>query len=289
MRRPALQQAAAQLRAAGIENPRLEARLLLAHAIGITPEALLADPNAPPDAPGYRALLDRRARREPLAQILGHREFWSLDFAVSPATLIPRPDSETLVEVALATCADREAPWRVLDLGTGTGCLLLAVLSERPHAFGFGTDIVPAAVALAARNADMLGMRERTAFVCCDWAIPIAAQFDLVLCNPPYIPRGQVGRLMPEIADYEPRTALDGGPDGLRAYRAIIPTLPGLLSPCGLAVLELGLGAADAVNALAMAVGLTTSVTEDLAGIPRAIALRPIGAKKPFGRVRRGG
>jgi release factor glutamine methyltransferase len=287
---PALQQGAAQLRAAGIENPRLEARLLLAHAIGITPEALLADPKAPIDAPRYRALLDRRARREPLALILGHREFWSLDFAVSPATLIPRPASETLVEVALAACADREAALRVLDLGTGTGCLLLAVLSERPKAFGIGVDIVPAAVALAARNAAMLGMRDRTAFVCGDWATPIATKFNLVLCNPPYIPRRQIGRLMPEIADHEPSTALDGGADGLSAYRSIIPALQSLLSPCGLAILEVGLGAAGAVNALAMAAGLTTFVAEDLAGIPRAVALRPIaGSKKPFGRVRRGG
>jgi len=178
-------------------------------------------------------LLARRAAREPLALILGRREFWSLDFAVSPATLIPRPESETLVEAAVAAFADRAPPRRVLDLGTGTGCLLLAALAEFPGAFGIGVDRAEAAAALAARNAASLRLADRVAIVCGNWADALDAGFDLVLCNPPYIRTGDLHGLMPEVARYEPASALDGGTDGFAAFRRVMPELPRLLDAAG--------------------------------------------------------
>ena len=176
-------------------------------------------------------LVARREAHEPLALIVGHREFWSLEFAVSPATLIPRPESETLIEAAVAAFANREPPRLVLDLGTGTGCLLLAALSEFPAAFGIGVDRSAEAAALAARNAAALHLADRALFVCGDWADALSTRFDLVLGNPPYIPTEDLGSLMPDVARYEPRTALDGGPDGLAAYRRLIPGLPRMLDP----------------------------------------------------------
>lgn len=219
----------------------------------------------------YDALLDRRVRREPLAYILGHREFWSLDFLVSPATLIPRPDSEAIVEAALAACPN---PRRVLDLGTGTGCLLLTVLHERPSAFGVGVDISPDAARLAARNAHRLGLGDRAAFVCSDWTEALSGRFDLVLSNPPYIETEAVEELMPDVSEYEPRRALDGGPDGLAAYRRIIRALPHIMVPMGVTVLELGAAQADAVGAEAEAMGLDVGFRLDLAGMRRALVLR---------------
>jgi release factor glutamine methyltransferase len=266
---------AEQLRQKQVDNPRLEARLLLAHALGVTQESVLRDRHLPVDAPHYAALIARRAAHEPLAFILGRREFWSLDFRVSPDTLIPRGDSETLVEAALAAFPDRTAIRRVLDLGTGTGCLLLAALSEFPRAFGIGTDRITAAADLARRNAAALGFASRTAFLVADWAAPLTGGgFDLILSNPPYIPTADLAGLMPEVAIHEPASALDGGRDGLDAYRRIIAALPSLLSPGGVAILELGIGQTPAVPALGAAAGFSTILREDLAGIPRALILR---------------
>ena len=266
------------LRAAALESPRLEARLLLAHVLACRAEDLLRDPRAavaPALASGFVALVQRRAAHEPLAYLTGEQEFWSLPFGVSPATLIPRADSETLVEAALEAFPERGAPLRVLDLGTGTGCLLLAVLHERPLAFGVGVDRVPAAAALAAGNAQRLGLAGRAHFLVADWAAPVAARFDLVLSNPPYIEAAAIPGLMPEVAGHEPASALDGGQDGLAAYRALCAQLPGLLAPEGLAVLELGLGQAAPVQALARAAGLVPSgLRQDLGGVPRALMLR---------------
>lgn len=256
---PLLQEAAAALRAAGIAQPRREARWLAEDAA---------------DMHSFRALLARRAAREPMAFLRGRQGFWTLDLEVSPVTLIPRPDSETLISAALTARPDRNAVRRILDLGTGTGCLLLAALTEFPAAYGIGVDLAPAAAALAARNARATGLAGRCAVVCGDWAAALAGRFDLVLCNPPYIESAAIAALMPEVARHEPRRALDGGPDGLHAYRAVLAALPRLLAPGGIAVLELGAGQAGAVAALARAAGFGPPVlSHDLAGIARAAAL----------------
>jgi release factor glutamine methyltransferase len=271
-------QAGQVLRAAAIESPRLEARLLLGHAMGVTAEALLRDPRAPvPPAAAARfsAALAARLDATPVAHILGTQGFWTLDLAVSPATLIPRPDSEALVEAALDAFPDAAAPLRVLDLGTGTGCLLLAVLAERPNAFGIGVDLVPAAAALAAANAVRNDLAGRAAFLAGDWAAALAGRFDLVLSNPPYIESDAIAGLMPEVARHEPRSALDGGADGLAAYRHLAAILPGLLAPGGAAVLELGAGQRQAVERLAREAGLVPAgCRRDLGGIERALVLR---------------
>ena len=271
-------QAGQRLRGAAIEAPRLEARRLLAHVLGTTEEALLRDPRAavPADkAQHFAALLARRIAHEPFAYLTGHVGFWTLDLAVSPATLIPRADSETLVEAALDACPDKGAALHVLDLGTGTGALLLAVLSELPAASGVGVDLKPEAAALAARNAARLGLAGRARFLAGDWAAALAGRFDLVLCNPPYIESAVIPALMPEVARHEPASALDGGADGLDAYRRIIADLPRLLAPRGVAVLELGQGQQAAVEALAKTAGLTPEACRaDLGGVPRALVLR---------------
>lgn len=274
-----LRDGAARLAAVGIEGARREARVLLAHALSVQPADLL--PAAAVQTKAFDALVARRAGHEPLAFILGHREFWSLDFAVSPDTLVPRADSETLIEAALAECPAREAVRLVLDLGTGTGCLLLAALHEFPAGFGVGVDRGPAAAALARRNAVALGLVGRAGFVCGNWAEALAGRFDLVLCNPPYIRSGDIAGLMPEVALHEPASALSGGADGLDAYRAVIPSLPGLLAADGVAILELGQGQAADVARISAAEGLSASPRADLAGIDRAMVLRRLRQAGP--------
>lgn len=266
-------QAGQVLRAAAIENPRMEARWLLGHAMGVTAETLLRDPRAgvpAAAAQAFTAMLARRARREPMAYIIGSAGFWGLEFQVSPATLIPRADTEALVEAALELAPQAR---RVLDLGTGTGCLLLAVLSELPAASGIGVDLNPEAAALASRNAQALGLP--ALFLTGDWADALDASFDLILSNPPYIEAAAIPALMPEVAGHEPPAALDGGADGLDAYRRITAALPRLLAPGGLAVLELGQGQAPAVAQLARDAGLTwLEARPDLNAIPRAGLIR---------------
>jgi release factor glutamine methyltransferase len=277
-----LRDATARLAEAGIEAPRREARLLLAHVLGVDPQALLLrvdERPLPSDAvEAASTLVGRRAAREPLAFLTGRQGFWTLDLAVSDATLIPRADSETLIEAVLASRPDRSSLRRVLDLGTGTGCLLLAALSEYPGAWGLGLDLSPGACRLARGNADRNGLGERMAAMCGRWgealALPAESRFDLVLSNPPYIPSRDIADLMPEVARFEPRRALDGGDDGLNAYRQILPALPGLLAPGGLAVLEVGQGQAEAMPGLAAVAGLRVlAVRPDLGGIPRAVVL----------------
>ena len=265
----AIRDAAARLSAVA-ENPRLEARLLLAHDLGVTMADLIRDPAAPIDTTGFTTLVERRLAHVPVAYLTGRREFWSLDLAVSPATLIPRPDSETLVDTAL-----RRSPGlqRVLDLGTGSGCLLLAILHDRPDATGIGVDISPDALAVARRNADRCGIGARASFLLGDWAGAVAGRFDLIVANPPYIPRSEVASLMPDVSAYEPSLALDGGPDGLDAYRRIIPALPALLTPSGLAVLEVGTGQARMVGVLGRLAGFHVDTSADLAGIERCVIL----------------
>ncbi len=266
----AVRDVAARLAEAGVEEPRREARLILAAALGVDAAGLLARDAV--DEALYEPLVQRREAREPLAYILGRREFWGLMFEVSPATLVPRPDSETLVEAALALKPDAR---RVLDLGTGTGCLLLALLQECPTAFGLGVDISSQAAALAAKNARGLGLARRAAFCTGDWGQALQGRFDLILSNPPYIAAQDIAGLMPEVARHEPASALDGGADGLDAYRKIIAALPGLLAPGGVAVVELGAGQAHSIAALAAQGGLACETRRDLAGIERAAILRP--------------
>lgn len=265
-----LAEAVAALAAAGVEAPVREARLLLLHALA-RPVGTLLDRAEQVLAPGFAAMVARRVRREPMALILGRQGFWTLELEVSRDTLIPRADSEAVVEAALAARPDAR---RVLDLGTGTGCLLLSVLNALPSAWGVGSDLSPAAAALAGRNARACGLADRAAFLAGDWAAPLTGRFDLVLSNPPYIPTVDLGMLMPEVADHEPARALDGGADGLDAYRRLAEALPGLLAPGGVAVLELGIGQHETVPALARAAGLAVlALHPDLGGVPRALVL----------------
>lgn len=272
-----LAEGARALAAAGIERPRFEARLLLEHATGLARERLIAEPAARvPDAKmaAYRGLVARRAAREPMAYILGRAEFWSLAYAVAPGVLVPRPETETLIEAALRAFPDRARPLRVLDIGVGSGCLLLTLLHLFPSARGVGTDTSAAALACARLNAERLGVAARALLVATPWAAGVAGPFDLVVANPPYIPTAEIAGLAPEVARFEPRAALDGGPDGLAAYHAILPDLPRLLAPGGAALLEIGRGQHEALIPLAEAQGFAVATHADLAGIVRCLEFR---------------
>jgi release factor glutamine methyltransferase len=270
-----LEEAAARLAAAGIAEPRREARLSLALALGIEPATVLGWPERgiePERAATAAALIARRAKGEPMSRLRGKREFWSLDFALSPATLDPRPDSETLIAAALADIPDRAAPLRVVDFGTGTGCLLLALLSELPAARGIGIDISPGAVAVAQTNAAALGLAGRADFRTGGWEARIDEQADVILANPPYIPSSEVGRLPREVLAFDPWAALDGGPDGLSAYRPLGAAIRGLLGPASKAYIEIGVGQGLQVARVLRNQGLTvTAVCRDLAGIERCV------------------
>ena len=252
------------------DTPRLDADLLMAHALGITRDALLLGrlDDAAPE--GFAALVARRSTHEPIAYITGTRAFWTIDLAVGPGVLIPRPDSETLIETALAWFADR-APQRILDLGTGPGTLLLAALAEWPAAQGLGIDASETALGYARRNAEALGMTTRAAFRIGDWTSGIEGTFDLILANPPYI--GTAEPLPPQVLDHEPAEALFAGADGLDDYRRIVPALPALLAPGGAAILEIGWTQADAVSLLGQERGLAPNVYKDMGGRPRVVRL----------------
>jgi release factor glutamine methyltransferase len=266
------------LRAAGIDSPRHEARVLLAEASGLSRDELIADPAriVSSDIAGrFREFIRRRSEREPIAYILGRREFWSLKFKVSPAVLIPRPDSETLIEAALTTISDRRAPLRLLDLGTGSGCLLLALLSELPQASGVGLDISAEALAMARENAEALGLSGRAAFLEGGWNETPPGPFDIVLANPPYISEPDLHRLERDVRDYEPHRALSGGKDGLDAYRPVVAAVARVLAPGGAALIELGAGQAGPVSAFAEEQGFyAISRAKDLAGHERCLILR---------------
>lgn len=275
----AVSDAARRLADAGIENARLDARLLIGHALGVGPEAVMGYPERTMDrgARGRLAdLLARRAEREPLARIIGRREFWSLSFKITADTLDPRPDSETVVRSALDTLRASAAaigrPPRILDLGTGSGCLLLALLHELPDASGIGVDRSEAAVAVARENAVLLGLTDRAAFFTGDWGAGIDGDFDCIVANPPYIPNSEIASLAPEVAGFEPRLALSGGCDGLDGYRAIAPRLPRLLAPMGAASVEIGAGQAAAAAQVFRRVGLRIAgIDRDLAGRERCL------------------
>ena len=258
--------AAALLRTAAGRIDRLEAEVLLAHVLGLGRMDLLLHLDRIVDAPGFAALVDRRAAGEPVAYITGSREFWSLDLRVTPDVLIPRPDSETLVEAALAHFTDR-APATILDLGTGSGALLLATLSEWPCATGVGVDASAAALAVAADNGRRLGFGDRCRFVLGDWGDG-GGRFDLVLCNPPYVAADAV--LARDVADWEPHSALFSG-DGLDDYRRIAPVLANQMTATGVACIEIGHDQARTAGALFAAQGFTTKPGRDLAGLPRVL------------------
>lgn len=273
-----LAEAARLLAAAGIEEPRREARLLLAAALAVDTAIILGHPErvlGRSEHARFAGLLARRLAREPMARVLGRREFWSLDFALAPETLVPRPDSETLVEAALANISDRSAALRLLDFGTGTGCLLLALLSELPASTGIGIDLVPNAANMARRNAAALGLAGRSRFIAGSWGAAISGSFDVIVANPPYVESGTIAALAPEVAQYDPRIALDGGADGLDSYRALAPDLARLLGKAAVAVVELGAGQAAPVAAMMREAELVIEqICRDLAGVERCLVLR---------------
>lgn len=276
-----LRDTAVALTAAGIDNVRFEARLLLGRAAGLSVEQLVAHGGDPAPAgvvAAMRELTGRRVRREPMAYILGEREFWGLPFKVSPAVLVPRPDSETLIETALDLLPARERPLRILDLGVGSGCLLLTLLREYPKATGVGVDASPEALAIAEENAGTLGVAPRVRLMVDDWrqagwAGRLEGPFDLLVSNPPYIETPTIEALMPEVANHEPRLALDGGPDGLEAYRIIAAAAPGLIVPGGWALIEGGEGQAVDISRIFSAAGMSPQPPrKDLAGVERVVA-----------------
>jgi len=246
-----LRKGAASLKNAGIDNAAFEARLLLSETMGVPAPSLIAYPErSVPDPDAFGRVIERRARREPVAQIVGRREFWGLPFEVTADTLDPRPDSETVVAAVLEAQSNRGRALQILDLGTGTGCLLLSLLSELPGATGLGVDRSRAALTVARRNAERLGLAERARFLESDWTGAVAGQFDVVVANPPYIPSADIEKLQPEVASYEPRRALDGGPDGLEAYRSLLSDIDRVMKPGAIVALEVGDGQAAAVGAL---------------------------------------
>jgi release factor glutamine methyltransferase len=252
------------------DTARLDAELLLAHALGITRERLLLTLDDWTVPQGYAALVERRARHEPVAYITGTRAFWTIELAVGPGALIPRPDSETLLEAALAQLGER-SPARVLDLGTGPGTLLLAALAEWPRATGLGVDRSDAALDQARANAAVLRLADRAAFRLGDWAAGIDERFDLVLANPPYV--AVDADLPDEVRDYEPASALFAGADGLDDYRAIAPQLPALLAPGGVACVEIGADQGETAAALFRVAGLSVALRRDLAGRDRCLVV----------------
>ncbi len=270
----ALDQAARELTRAGVPGARTDARLLVAHAAGETRETVMGYPERvmSPDAlEDLAVLVLRRIEREPMAHLLGYREFWSLRFKVTADTLDPRPDSETLVEGVLAALSDRNCALRILDLGTGTGCLLLALLSELPNASGVGIDASPSALAVARENGEVLGFGDRAAFHLGNWGRPLEPAFDVIVTNPPYIPESDIDALEPEVALHEPRYALAGGADGLAAYRGLLPDVTRLLARDGLVAVEVGVGQAPVVAAMMTDAGMSVTVRQDLAGVERCL------------------
>jgi release factor glutamine methyltransferase len=263
--------AAAAARFAFSATPRLDAELLMAHALGVDRNALLLNPDrAVP--PSFAALVERRAVHEPVAYITGTRGFWSIDLAVGPGALVPRADSETLIDAAIAQFAGRP-PDRILDLGTGPGTLLLAALAEWPEATGLGIDASADALAYARQNAKALGVEARAAFALGNWGEGIAERFDLVLANPPYVATGD--HLPAEVRDHEPAAALFAGADGLDDYRLLAPQLPALIAPGGAAVIEIGADQGTAVATLLAAAGLKARTCRDLGGRDRCLVATP--------------
>lgn len=272
----------ARFKSSAIESSEIDARLLAGTVLGLDLTGLITAAQRQLTADEATRLEDfarRRLAGEPVARILGHKEFWGLPLTLSAATLVPRPDTETVVELALELlradgALSREL--RIADLGTGSGAILLALLSELPNAHGFGTDISTAALQTAASNAAHSGLANRATFIACDYATGLSGPFDLIVSNPPYIRSTDIAGLAAEVRDYDPRAALDGGADGLDAYRALIPQAAVLLAPGAALVVEAGEGQSGQIEALMTAAGLTPAgpPKADLAGIQRAVAGR---------------
>jgi release factor glutamine methyltransferase len=276
---------------AGIAGARAEATALACAVLGLGRERLVAAPDMAIAATDAARLLDaarRRAAHEPFARIVGRREFWSLDFVLSPDTLVPRPETETLVEVVLEAVADRAAEISILDLGTGSGCILLALLSELPNAHGIGIDAAPGAVATAQENARRLGLAARAEFRVGDWGLGVVGPFDVVVSNPPYIAEGDRKTLDIEVREHDPALALFAGDDGLAAYRAIMPQLDGLLAWGGLAAFECGAGQAGKIRQFIDLAGLAeTGSRPDLAGHERVVWGRREGFNRALRQVKK--
>ncbi len=261
-----------------IETASLDARILLQHVLGVSHERLLADDSlalTPGQAADYQALIGKRGARQPVAQLIGKREFYGREFKVTEHTLDPRPDSEAVIEVVIDQVRHRRmTTGNILDLGTGTGCLLLTLLKEYGNAKGVGVDISEEALSVAQENAERLGVQERVSFTRSHWDEKVDGRFDIIVANPPYIPTGDIAGLAPEVLRYEPKVALDGGEDGLDAYRAIIPQLPGLLAENGVAAFEIGQGQEKAVEKIISDSGLRVCATkQDLNGILRCLVV----------------
>ena len=275
----ALASVRSMLRDAGVDDPRLDARVLVAHVLGCDKAHLWGFPErrlTRAQTEGLRSLAARRAGRAPMAQVLGVREFWSLDLRVTADVLTPRPDSEAVVSCCLDLAASRGAPSRIVDLGTGSGCLLIPLLLAWPRCLGLGVDRWEAALDIARDNARRHGLGGRARFERGDWLARVGGRFDLIVANPPYVPSGDLADLEPEVARHEPRVALDGGPDGLDCYRAILPGVADRLAPGGSVVLEHGEGQGPALESLASRSGFeAVSVVTDLSGRRRGLALRP--------------
>ena len=268
-----LRAAVARLHAVGVPDPARDARILARWAADLSAAAMAAEPDqdlSPEAASRFEAAVRAREARQPVSHIIGGREFYGRWFAVNNHVLDPRPESETLVETALAQIP-RDRPCRVLDLGVGSGCLLLSVLAERPFTTGVGVDQSVEALAVAARNADKLGLTARTELRQGDWLDGVEERFNVILCNPPYIPTDEYEHLAPEVRLHEPERALTPGEDGLAAYRTVIPKLAAALLPDGAAMFEAGRGQADAVAGLLQAAGFATSVSMDLNGVARVV------------------
>jgi release factor glutamine methyltransferase len=266
-----------RLRAVGIASARLDARLLFAHALGVDKTAVFSHPERLLSAEArarLEGLAGRRLCREPMSHILGVREFWSLSFVVTADTLDPRPDTETVVEAVLAEVRDLTRPLRLIDFGSGTGCILLALLSELPNACGLAVDANANALAVAKRNAQSLGLEGRVDFVLSDWGNDVDGTFDIIVSNPPYIPDGDIPGLEPEVAAFEPRMALAGGTDGLDCYRSLAPDVARLLARNGIAAFEIGLGQAADVTGIFAEHGLRlVAARRDLAGVERCLVM----------------
>jgi release factor glutamine methyltransferase len=274
----------ARFKSGRIDSAELDARILVGAALGVDLTGVIAAASRPltsDEAIRLEDFVSRRLSGEPIARILGLKEFWGMPLKLSAATLVPRPDTETVVELALEVpraAPDRGRRFRIADIGTGSGAILLALLSELPDADGFGTDISVAALRTASTNAARLGFAPRARFVACDYAAALSGPFDLIVSNPPYIRSAEIAGLAIEVRDHDPHRALDGGTDGLDAYRALVPQAAQLLARGGALIVEVGHGQSEEIEGLMTAAGLTLErpPKADLAGIRRAVAGRKL-------------